>query len=218
MRRAHRCSARGNNQGGAADAGEHRGRGGAHQRQDVLPVAVVGAHAPVSSLWVAIDSAVGKGTTFTIDLPAVDAPVTAPTEPQAPGAPADAVRSPGATILVVEDEPLVRRGLVRSLASLGYTVVERAGPEEALALTDDELARVDVLLTDVLMPGMTGPRLADVLEGRRPGLRTLLASGFAPEQALESRPGTAFLGKPFSKAELADAIRAVLVADENNEG
>ena len=153
----------------------------------------------------------GRGTTFTIDLPRVGGPV--PTEADASGTP----RAPTGTetILLVEDDEAVRRIAARILRDLGYTVIEAADPAAALALDDATVRSVEVLVTDVVMPGMSGVKLAAVLEVRHPGLRTVLVSGFAPEDALADRVdhlGTVFVGKPFTRGEIATAVRGALDA------
>lgn len=154
---------------------------------------------------VAIDSHVGIGTTFTIDLPRVDAPVDR-------AAAVEMIRRErgSETVLLVEDEEAVRTVTARMLEDLGYAVVSVPGPETALALPDGTLATLDLLVTDVVMPGMSGTRLADALEERRPGLPAILISGFAPEQAQTVRPRTVFLPKPFSPPGLAAAVRRAL--------
>ena len=115
------------------------------------------------------------------------------------------------TILLVEDEQSVRELTRQALELNGYQVIAAATPDDALELADD--VRIDMLLTDVVMPQMRGGELARRLEARRPGLRTLFMSGYLDGESLVGSQGpAAFLPKPFSLAELADAVRQVLDA------
>jgi CheY-like chemotaxis protein len=114
-------------------------------------------------------------------------------------------------VLLVDDDDAVRRVTARYLALLGYTVVE-AG-EAGRALTAAE-GRVDVVLSDIGLPGMSGPALIEELRSRRPTLRTVLMTGFALE-ALRPEdwpPGTGFLTKPFT----VDELRACLDGTNND--
>lgn len=116
-------------------------------------------------------------------------------------------------ILVVEDSPLVRIGLKYDLEELGYDVLTADAPERALALAGHAGPRIDLLITDVLMPQMTGSELARELERRQPGLKTLYISGMRFEQLVEQGrigPGDPALEKPFSPEVLASKIREVL--------
>jgi CheY-like chemotaxis protein len=131
------------------------------------------------------------------------------------GAPREAmVRRKGAvTILVVEDETDVR-GLVREiLESAGHRVVVAASPEDALNLAGQAVEGADLLLTDMIMPGMTGKDLALQLQAKAPGLRVLFMSGYtaqaAGQQSLLS-PGDAFIQKPFTPATLLEKVREAL--------
>ncbi|WP_376095408.1 PAS domain-containing protein [Roseomonas sp. CCTCC AB2023176] len=153
---------------------------------------------------VAIGSAPGKGTTITIVLPrhAGAAPVAA----QSAQAAADGAR--GETVLVVEDEERVRALAVESLRDLGYRVLEAASAEEALPIIEGP-EPIALLFTDVIMPGMGGPRLAEIAAARRPGLRVLFATGFAEGGVPAGAP---VLVKPFTLDVLAARLRAVLDA------
>lgn len=156
-----------------------------------------------------VQSEIGRGTTFTITLPA------APPVP-AREAPVDAQglqRSGGEVILVVEDDDQVRTVVSKGLPRLGYEVLVTRNAEEALALSDKHLGRIDLLLTDVVMPGLSGPQLADRLTARRPETRVVFMSGYpeAQDPALGfSLDGRTYLQKPFALAELADKIRLAL--------
>lgn len=161
-----------------------------------------------------VTSEPGGGTTFTILLPRVqEEGVVA--DAVADDGPEEAVRGAGTeTVLLVEDEVQVRHVAARLLRHLGYTVLVASRPDEALALDPAALEAVDVLVTDVVMPGRSGVKLADELElrlGRT--IPTVFVSGYAPESPLEERlrrTRTAFVAKPFSRDALATGVRAVL--------
>jgi CheY-like chemotaxis protein len=117
------------------------------------------------------------------------------------------------TILVVEDDALVRRYVIAQLTSLGYRTLEASNAAEALAI-DTDGRKFDLLFTDVIMPGsMNGYELAKELEGRRPALRTLFTSGYTENALLQQGrlpPGVLLLPKPYRKAELARMLRQAL--------
>jgi two-component system cell cycle sensor histidine kinase/response regulator CckA len=162
------------------------------------------------SIWVYSEP--GQGTTFKIYLPRCEDPLDRREEP-APPAP----RPPTGTerVLLVEDEPEVRRLVERLLRMNGYTVVAAPGPAEALAAVRAAAESVDVLVTDVVMPGMNGRELARALASRVPGLRVLYMSGYTDAAIAQQgilEPGTAFLSKPFTPDGLARKLREVLDA------
>ncbi len=161
-------------------------------------------------IWV--DSEVGTGTTFTIDLPvsAVATDATAVVEPYSAPLP----RRAGGCILVVEDLEPVRLVTKEMLESDGFEVVAAASPVEALALMDTMGDRVDLILTDVMMPEMTGSELANAIRVRRPGLPVLFMSGL-PKGLEWSEPG-AFLAKPFTRAMLLSHVRARLASSASS--
>ncbi len=157
-----------------------------------------------------LDSAPGRGTCLRIYLPRVDGVGTpARPEPQAeaPGA--------GETVLVVEDEAAVRRLVVRILTDAGYRVRAAESGAEALETWAADPGAYDLVLTDVVMPGMNGRELVDQLRAKAPTLRVLYMSGY-PEDAIGHHgvldPGTWFLGKPFSGVALTRKVREVLAA------
>ena len=155
---------------------------------------------------------VGTGTTFTIDLPvsAVATDATAVVEPYSAPLP----RRAGGCILVVEDLEPVRLVTKEMLESDGFEVVAAASPVEALALMDTMGDRVDLILTDVMMPEMTGSELANAIRVRRPGLPVLFMSGL-PKGLEWSEPG-AFLAKPFTRATLLSHVRARLASSASS--
>jgi two-component system cell cycle sensor histidine kinase/response regulator CckA len=114
------------------------------------------------------------------------------------------------TVLLVDDEESVRRVTRRVLERSGYRVFAAAGPVEAMELFEEHRDCIDMLLTDVVMPGMTGPELADALLGERPGLPVLFMSGHCYE-ALQGRTvgelPFMLLNKPFGPDELNRAVR-----------
>ncbi len=117
------------------------------------------------------------------------------------------------TVLLIDDEPLVRATAARMLRDLGYDVVQAANAGAVLALGDEELARVALLLIDIVMPGIGGVQVAAMLHDRRPGLPTVFMSGYVPAGGLEAeflRPATSFLTKPFTRHELALALETLL--------
>jgi PAS domain S-box-containing protein len=151
----------------------------------------------------------GHGATFKIYLPRVDAPL----EESGPiGAPPALARGTE-TILLVEDEEIVRSVAVRVLSAQGYTVIEARSGEEAIAAASAHRARIDLLLTDVVMPGMSGRDLARRLEAVRPEMRVLYISGYAKNGIVHHgvlEPGTSFLQKPFTPGALARAVREAI--------
>ena len=149
-----------------------------------------------------ISSRPGLGTNVELWLPeSGETPANEDARP--PGAPT----TPSAgTVLLVDDEDAVRMSTADMLADLGYAVVESTSSEEALRLLDGGL-RIDLLVTDHLMPGLTGVDLARATLTRQPGVQVLIVSGFAEVEGVD--PDLPRLTKPFRQAELA-AILASL--------
>ncbi len=158
-------------------------------------------------IWV--DSVLGKGSTFAIYLPRTT------TTPRAGGGrttPAE-VRRGSETILVVEDEQLVRAMARRTLERAGYRVYEAANGEEALTIARELGARLDLLLTDIVMPVMGGRELAATLQRERPELCILFMSGYTHEREAHLSAGggiSHFLHKPFTLDELRGRVRLLL--------
>ena len=153
----------------------------------------------------------GKGTTFKIYLPRVD---DAPRTPLGGGARRDDVRGTE-TVLIAEDEDGIRALLTRTLQSRGYTVLAGANGEEALALARSHTGPVDLLVTDVVMPGMSGPELAKEVVARHPEARVLFLSGYTDEAVVAhglATGQTAFLQKPFTHNVLLGKVREVIEA------
>jgi two-component system, cell cycle sensor histidine kinase and response regulator CckA len=151
---------------------------------------------------VLVDSVVGQGSTFTILLPRV-AQVSPSPSAHASLAPAAAS---GATVLVVEDDDQVRRVVVRSLRAVGYRVLEAAGPGEAMRVAGEGGLKVDVVLTDVVMPGGDGVELAGKLRSLQPGAGVLFMSGYVGlAEGLDA--SRSFLMKPFTPKQICTAVR-----------
>ncbi len=157
-------------------------------------------------------SEVGRGTTFKIYLPAVDE-VAARLEARAAE---DEPRGGRETVLLVEDDPGVRTFAIRVLERLGYRVLHAANGQEALALAP---GRVDLLITDVVMPGMNGRQLAERLVRLHPHMKVLYASGYTENVIAHHGvvdEGLSFIGKPYAVASLARKVREVLDGDPSS--
>ncbi|MBI5444545.1 MAG: response regulator [Deltaproteobacteria bacterium] len=125
------------------------------------------------------------------------------------------------TVLVVEDEAPVRALVRKILSGLGYTVLEAPGPDDALSAADDHAGPLHLLLTDVVMPGMGGPKLAEAVTATRPGVKVLYMSGYLDDAIVRHgvlERGTRFLQKPFTTLALARKVREVLDEGGGAEG
>ena len=160
---------------------------------------------------VLVESELGHGTTFRIYFPTVMREATiAADSAGGPEVPTPAGQRAG-RILLVEDEPGLRDIARRVLARAGFEVTAAAGPDEAILEAESTTEPFDLLLSDVVMPGMRGPELAIRLRSRQPGLRVLLASGYAEEIVEGGRDDSLpFLAKPFSTESLLAAVDAAL--------
>jgi PAS domain S-box-containing protein len=157
--------------------------------------------------WITIDSEPGIGTEVTVFLPETDAaPVAAPPETSEPEAGWE-------TVLLVEDEAIVRALVAEMLERRGYTVVQAPGPHEAMAMFDD--SPCDLLVTDVVMPHMNGRELARRLREQKPELKVVYTSGYTADRVLEGgglEDGEHFLQKPFPEDALNAIVREALNA------
>ena len=155
-----------------------------------------------------VESEVGQGTTFTVFFLASGTPTVAPP----PSAPAPREGRAHGTVLVAEDEPAIRKIVRRALTAAGYDVLDAADGEQALALA--ATTTVDLLLTDMVMPRMTGAVLAERLKRQQPGLKVLFMSGYPLRGAASGTAAwdaRAVLAKPFSATALLAAVRAALI-------
>jgi CheY-like chemotaxis protein len=160
--------------------------------------------------WIDVSSEVGIGTTFKVYLPRIDAG-SVPEEK----APVTAAEGGNETVLVVEDQDSVRLFTTATLNQHGYRVLESPNGDEAIALAAGYPERLDLLLTDVVLPGMNGKELSERLKTVRPDLKVLFISGYTADVISEHgvlERGLAFLHKPFSPEELAAKVREVLVS------
>jgi PAS domain S-box-containing protein len=159
---------------------------------------------------VSVYSEEGLGTTVRVHLPMVDEPVPAP----GAAAARPAIRGRGETILVVEDEEAMRKVTCRMLRRNGYVVLEAATGSEALSLAVDHNCRL--LLSDVVMPQLSGRDLAEAIHRSRPGLPVLFMSGYSagvlgPQRAVDD--DVALIEKPFDERTLLDQVHAALATD-----
>jgi signal transduction histidine kinase/CheY-like chemotaxis protein len=157
-------------------------------------------------------SSPGFGTTVRVFLP-LDAEA-ASVRPDHPGAGVDAALDGGVeTVLLVEDEAIVRLLAFELLQRLGYEVLVASRPSEALAILEGEQGRVELMVTDLVMPEMNGVELSRAAEAIRPGLRVVYMSGYAPDKVLRDTglgPGRVFLPKPFTLRQLSEKVREAL--------
>jgi CheY-like chemotaxis protein len=158
-------------------------------------------------IWVY--SVPGQGTTFKIYLPRVD-------EPNEPFLLSESDSRPlggSETILLVEDEKELRTLAVRGLEARGYKVLESASTEDALQMGARHDGPIHLLLTDVVMPGMSGRKVAEHLAALRPSMKVLYMSGYTDDSVFRNgvlELGTAFIQKPFTPSSLARKVRDVL--------
>ena len=156
-----------------------------------------------------VETAPGHGSSFRILLPAADEPSDHPASPDAEASP-----QPGSeTVLLVEDERIVRSLVAEILESNGYVVLQAADGPSAIELLRRRSEPIHLLITDVVMPGMSGPEVAQRVVALRPETEVLYISGYT-DSAIDHHgvleAGTAFLQKPFSADELARKVRSVL--------
>jgi signal transduction histidine kinase len=158
---------------------------------------------------VLVDSEEGRGTVFRVLLPQHHAATAA--DVPAPEPPAHGARTE--TILLAEDEPAVRQLAERVLSRLGFRVIAASSGEEAIALSLAHAGRVDLLLTDLVMPGVNGRVTAERVQSQRPGLRVLFMSGYSEDtEKLGDFDGgrATLLSKPFTPDLLARRVREIL--------
>ncbi len=160
--------------------------------------------------FIFVDSAPGHGAEFVLYFPACEATAEERQRDGTSDAPGPSHGHGEGVVLLVEDEAPVRAFASRALRLRGYTVLEAASAEEALELLEDSSLRVDVFVTDVVMPGMDGPTWVRKARALRPGTRVIFMSGYAEGAFGDTGPDmadAAFLPKPFSLDQLAEAVR-----------
>ncbi|MDH4067112.1 MAG: response regulator, partial [Acidobacteriota bacterium] len=165
---------------------------------------------------VVVESRPGRGTTMRVFLPRVEA--------DRRGRPSESAPIPlvcgHETLLLVEDEEFVRELVREFLLTAGYTVLEAPSAEDALSLVANSRTRIDLLITDVVLPGMSGAKLAGRLRAEMPRMETLYISGYPDDSLLGgdvADPGASFLPKPFTRYLLTRKVREVLNARPSSE-
>ena len=159
---------------------------------------------------IAVESEPGDGTTMKVYFPLV---VEAPTPPEP--RPDVAADTGSGTILLVEDEELLRSLVTRIFTRAGFTVLAAPDGETALQLVADHAGPLDLLLTDVVLPGMNGREVADGVKALRPGVRVLFMSGYTEDAIVHHGvldEGIEFLEKPFTRQDLLARVNAILAA------
>ena len=153
--------------------------------------------------WIDVQSTVGKGTTFLVMLPAAGEPTEA----------VDPADDPRPTLLLVEDEPALRTLVVTMLEEQGYTVLQAGNGLDAIAVAERHRGEIDLLLTDVVMPRLSGPELASKLRGLRPGLEVLFMSGYNDSRLVTCGVEEAkvnLLVKPFTPDQLVRRVSELI--------
>jgi two-component system, cell cycle sensor histidine kinase and response regulator CckA len=160
---------------------------------------------------VQLQSKVDEGTTLRVYLPFCEGE---PVPRNSPPRGTDAVGG-GESVLLVEDDDAVRRVTSRMLEGLGFRVIAAASPRQALDLARDHIGSIDVLLSDVIMPGINGREMAEALRKLRPSMKVVFVSGYTDDVALLQQlraQALFFLQKPFSAQALGEMVRAALDA------
>ncbi len=176
-----------------------------------LGLSVVHGIVTQSGGGIALDSEIGRGTTFTIYLPRTDEPLTQ----EETGTAVDGELNGTETILLVEDEAAVRAVIRDELEYRGYQVLEAVNVAEAVFINSQQIGPIHLLLTDVVMPGMSGRELAQQLTLLRPKMKVLYVSGYTDDVGVLQILGTskaAFLQKPFNPNTLSAKVREVLTS------
>ena len=156
-----------------------------------------------------VETHLGAGSTFSVYLPLVDEPaVDSPIEGISEG-PTTGTE----TILLAEDEASVRGLVERVLTRYGYTVLAARSPDEALLIGTERAGQIDLLVTDLVMPGMSGGKLAEHVSALNPDVKTLYISGYTDDWVVQDEmldAGAHFMQKPFSPRALAQKVRSIL--------
>jgi len=159
--------------------------------------------------YVLAESELRQGTTFRIYLPRVEEAV----EPAGPARISPSQAGGSETVLLVEDEESVRQLVRETLVSKGYKILEADNGETALQIASDYAGKIDMLITDVVMPGMSGRELSARMCASYPQTKVLYLSGYTEDAIVHEGvldPGTAFLQKPFTLQMLSRKVREVL--------
>ncbi|MEX2520275.1 MAG: ATP-binding protein [Paracoccaceae bacterium] len=165
--------------------------------------------------FIFVDSAPGKGAVFTILVPRRMESAAAAAPPKRAGPARD--QTGAGRILLVEDEAPVRGFASRALKLRGYEVIEAEHAEAALAILEDEALQIDLVVSDVVMPGLDGPTWVGEARKKRPNLSVVFTSGYSEDmfrRGLAGRENSSFLAKPFSLEELSAAVKARLSPSE----
>jgi len=162
--------------------------------------------------YIEVHSELGAGTTFKIYLPQVDEPIEVEKSSSAESVP---TLNGHETVLLVEDEQTLRNLTRNVLQSMGYTVLEAGNGTQACKISEQHREKIDLLLTDVVMPGMNGPALAEQLLVQRPEVKVLYMSGYTGQAVGQGvlPEGSNFLPKPFTREKLGRKVRAALAAE-----
>lgn len=160
--------------------------------------------------FIDVSSEVGRGTTFTILFPVSDKPLETVISPDEPSTPA---AGGGETVLLVEDEPLLRELAQAILADAGYRVLNAERSEDALQIWEQHQGAIDLLLTDMVLPGgMTGRELAHHLQQAKPGLKVIYSTGYSQDLLEAKEEPLHFLQKPYPPETLMRTVRSCLDA------
>jgi two-component system cell cycle sensor histidine kinase/response regulator CckA len=184
--------------------GSHEGTG--------LGLATVYGIVKQSEGWISVDSRPGQGAAFRIFLPVHVAAATAPAPPR-PARPAARDLSGAGRILFVEDEDAVRSVAAKLLRARGYEVIEASSGEEALELAEAHAGEIDLMISDVVMPGMQGPELLKAAREYLAGAPVMFISGYAEAEfsnLLEGETNVSFLAKPIDIKTLAERVKQEL--------
>jgi two-component system cell cycle sensor histidine kinase/response regulator CckA len=162
--------------------------------------------------YIKVESEAGRGAAFAMYFPTTDEPLPQPSRPLTPDSPTVGSE----LILLVEDDSVIRGLVSKGLRRHGYRVIEAASGEQALALAETVRERIDLILSDVVMPGMQGPELVAQFKMTRPQCKVLYMSGYAANAFSKGPEGAGshggWLQKPFSTGRLLQGVREVLDA------
>ena len=161
--------------------------------------------------YIFVESEIGKGTTFTILLPVYGDETARPTQRRKQTVPVTDLTGKG-NLLLVEDEDAVRMFGARALRNKGYTVLEATSGEGAIEVLNNAKVDIDIIISDVMMPGMDGPTLIRLIREDRPNMKVIMISGYSEETIRGDFGGddqVHFLPKPFSLNELATKVKEV---------